>query len=291
MLPELSFAQMFEGERLAFVGVGGGSDCVQAAMLATLSGRSACVVSIRAHRTGSQSASGAIGEARTVANHGGEVCGGVIRITRYSTGSGRFLEAIPAELGFPTYLVIDSQDGTLPSRLRRALQDFGDVDAVYGIDTGGDSLHQASVSDKARATPDQDLASLRAIATLQLANAHSVIVAPGIDSPPYASTVLAAANARHVIPSEIERGTLLDLYKSVRMDGSDSQQFGKTSLAWQAALRGERGPVRLGLPDHLINDGRNPWNPTVTITDEMAGAYVMTVDDHLLALGSTERLF
>ena len=227
-----------------------------------------------------------IGEARTVSDHLGEVCTGVYRIGPHTSGSGRFLEAIPAELGLPTYLIVDAQDGTLVQRLHAVLADFGDVEALYGVDTGGDSLHRASVADKARATPDQDLASFRALAELNIANSYSVIVAPGVDSPPYAAEVLASAQAKQLLFSVRETDAILGAYRAVRLDGSDSARTGKTALAWQAALRGERGPVRLPLPDHLVNDPRNPWNPMVTVTDEMAGGYVMTIRDHLRALGS-----
>ncbi len=280
-----------DGERPAFIGVGGGSDCVQAAILAKLSGKPACVVSIRTEKTGSQGASGGIGEVRTVADHGGEVADGIYRVTPATTGSGRFLESIPAELGLPTYLVIDRQDGTLTDRLRAVLKDFGGVDAVYGVDTGGDCLCRQSVADRTRATPDQDLASFRAIAELGVPRSYSLIVAPGVDSPPYASEIVAAARARQVFLSRKETDAVLSLYRDIGMDGSDDSRIGKTALAWQAALAGKRGSVRLSLPDRLVNDPVNPWNPVVTVSAEMAGAWIMRVADHLRALGPvlTER--
>lgn len=287
LLPTCSFSDVLSGDRLAFVGIGGGSDCVQAAMIAKLSGKDACVISIRAETTGSQGASGKIGEKRTVENHGGEVSEGVYRVTPETTGSGRFLEAIPVELGLPTYLVIDRQDGSLSDHISSALRDFSGVQTVYAIDTGGDSLYRTSVSDQTKATPDQDLASLSALAELGLSSVYSVIVAPGVDSPPYADDVLLAAAANQVTFSSEETAAILKTYEDCHMDGSDVKRFGKTALAWQAALRGEMGLVKLAIPERFVSDPVNPWNPNVRITPDMASALVMPIGKHLSAIGVT----
>jgi hypothetical protein len=68
------------------------------------------------------------------------------------------------------------------------------------------------------------------------------------------------------------------------LDGSNDQRNGKTPFAWQAALRGETGEIRLPLADHLVNHPTNPWNPWVTIGSDTAGIYVMNMEQHLAAL-------
>lgn len=271
------------GNKAAFIGIGGGSDCIQASILAILSGKPACVLSIRANKTSSQGNSGQIGEERTVNNHGGEVARGVVRILPETTGSGRFLESIPAGK-LPVYLVIDYKDGKLHEQIQSALNDFGGVDTVIGIDTGGDSLYRTTVSDATKATPDQDLESLKAICRLEGQSVFSYVVAKGIDSPDYADHVLSQARAIPINFLETEKQRILDLYAEFEMDGSHPDRYGKTPFAWQAALRGETGTVRLPLPEKIINDPRNPWNPYVNVTPEMARCYVMRAEDHLNAI-------
>ncbi len=172
---------MFPGEKQVYIGIGGGSDCIQAAALAVLGGRNAAVISIRRNKLCSQTESDEIGASRTVENHGGEVCfkgSDVYRITPETTGSGRFVESIPAA-HLPTYLVIDRQDGMLSRQIWAAVNDFGGCDSVIALDTGGDCLYRvAQATDVAgQTTPDQDIASLLAIRELQGAALYSCVVA------------------------------------------------------------------------------------------------------------------
>lgn len=273
----------FPGEKLAFIGGGGGSDCVQAAVLAELTGKPACVVSIRTGKTSSQDANGAMNETRSVSNHGGEVESGVFRINPDTQGSGRFLEHLPASR-WPTYLVVDSKDGRLRAQMQAAIDDFGGVDTVVDVDTGGDCLFRTSMGDCVISTPDQDLESLVAVSGLEASNLLSCVIAMGVDSPDYADEILQLARAETVHFTPSERDLILSLYREFELDGSNPDRYGKTPFAWQAALRGERGRIRLPLPDHLVNHPTNPWDPYVEITPEMAGAFVMTVENHLNAL-------
>jgi len=164
------------GDRQAFIGIGGGSDCIQASVLALMGGKTACAISIRTAKTASQGASGKMGEERSVQNHGGEVAPGVFRITPQTTGSGRFVEFIPADR-LPVYLIIDRGDGSLTAQIEAALTDFGGVDTVVAVDTGGDSLYRTTVTDATKATPDQDIASLKAVNALRGPRLLSCIVA------------------------------------------------------------------------------------------------------------------
>jgi hypothetical protein len=104
---------------VAYVGIGGGSDSVQAAILALLEGKPACVISIRTAKTASQGVDGRMGQDRTVSNHGGEIVSGVFKILSETSGSGRFLENLLADQ-VSTYLVIDAQDGRMPSQIQAA---------------------------------------------------------------------------------------------------------------------------------------------------------------------------
>jgi hypothetical protein len=273
---------------VAYIGIGGGSDSVQAAILALLEGKPACAVSIRTAKTTSQGADGRMGEDRTVINHGGEIVSGVFRIRPETSGSGRFLENLLADR-VPTYLVIDAQDGRMPSQIQAVLDDMMDqkglmIDTLVGVDTGGDALYRTTVHDQSRATPDQDLRSLRCLVTFETMHRVSCIVAKGVDSPPYANDVLRQAEAVYRELSNQQARFALTTYQCIQLDGSNDQRNGKTPFAWQAALRGETGEIRLPLADHLVNHPTNPWNPWVTIGSDTAGIYVMNMEQHLAAL-------
>lgn len=100
--------------RSVYIGIGGGSDVVQATQVATIAEKPiACIISVRANKTQSQGDKNTqIGMKRTVENHGGEVVPNVYRIRPETTGNGRFMENIPARIGAPVYLVLD-----LPERV------------------------------------------------------------------------------------------------------------------------------------------------------------------------------
>ncbi len=284
---------MFPGQKQAYVGIGGGSDCVQAAILGILSGNPSCVISIRRNKLGSQTAKDDVGGKRTVDNHGGEVGGagtGVFRITPDTRGSGRFLEFLPASQ-LPTYLVIDNQDGKLTDQIQLALNDFGAPDTVIAIDTGGDALYRTEQAEDivGKTTPDQDISSLLAISKLQGVKLYSGIVAKGIDTPPYADDVLKSAEARYVTLSKGQIETVLDLYTLFGLDGSNPDRYGKTPFAWQAALRGETGKVRIPLPDHAVNHPTNPWNPIVNVDCDTAGIFIMHLSKHVDAISKNSQ--
>ncbi len=275
---------------VAYVGIGGGSDSVQAAILALLEGKPACVISIRTAKTTSQGADGRMGEDRTVSNHGGEIFPGVFRIGPETTGSGRFLENLLADR-VPTYLVIDAQDGRMPSQIQAVLDDMRDqngvtIDTLVGVDTGGDALYRTTVHDQSRATPDQDLRSLKHLVSFTSTglNCLSYIIAKGVDSPPYADEVLQKAGAQYAALDAEQAQFVLDTYQCIQLNGSHDQRYGKTPFAWQAALRGETGKIRLPLPDHVVYHSTNPWNPWVTIGSDAAGVYMMQMENHLAAL-------
>ncbi len=286
--PRIESLTQIPGKKVATIGMGGGSDAIQAAMVGKLLAGAdktpACVISIRKGKTSSQSATGAIGEERTVQDHGGEIASGVYKIKPETTGSGRFLENIPAEQ-IPTYLVVD--DGTeqqLTEKIQAALTDVGGIDTVISVDTGGDALNSTTGQDIAKATPDQDLRSLQAINKLTGVNKISCEIAVGVDSPPNAEDVLSTAKAQFYGLKPEERDMVLDQYRTWHMDGSDRQRYGKTALAWQAALSGKVGYDCLPLPSEVVLDERNPWNPYVRITAASAGMFFMSTDSHLNAI-------
>ena len=278
------------GKRQAYIGIGGGSECVQASIMGMLNEQECCAISIRQAKLGSSLGVKTEQTERHVENHGGEVGyagSGVFRITPDTTGSGRFLENLPAQ-HMPSYLVIDYQDDRLAQQIELAINDFGDVDTVVAVDTGGDALYRTDLASQELidTTPDQDLASLSALTTFDQWNMYSMVIAVGIDSPDYAADILAQANAQFIMLSSEQIRKTLALYQSFKLDGTCDKRYGKTPYAWQAALQGKRGRCLLPLPDHVINHPTNPWNPVVEITDEMAGIYLMDLKDHVKAIST-----
>jgi hypothetical protein len=275
------------GKRIAVIGIGGGSDGVQAAMLAGLlegAGKKCpCVVSVRKKNTTSQGAGGSIGEARTVQNHGGKISEGVYRITPESTGSGRFLEHIPAG-DSNVFLVIDKQDGRVHEQIEEVLRHVEGVDTIIAVDTGGDALYSVTDQDQAKTTPDQDLRILAALRQVSVP-VLTCEIACGVDSPVNAEKVLQAAGARYYEPSPSEVKQILWQYQRWEMDGTNPEFYGKTSLAWQAALQGKTGYTCLPLPEGVVLDANNPWDPFVYIATSMQGMFLMPLERHLGAIG------
>lgn len=220
---------------------------------------------------------------RLVLNHGGEIYPGVYRVSSQTKGSGRFLENIPAD-DLPVYLVVDDQKGDLTTKIEVVLADCGSVDTLIAVDTGGDALYTTAGDDQSKATPDQDIRSLRAIADLRGLNKLSCIVACGVDAPLNAGQVLRGALADYYDPTPEERVFILNQYQLWQMDGTNPTRFGKTPFAWQKALKAQYGCQVLPLPAHVVLDGGNPWNPFVHITPSMSGMYMMKVEDHLRAI-------
>lgn len=279
------------GKRQAYIGIGGGSDCVQTSILGLLNGQDCCAISIRQSKLGSSVKLGMKADKRRVENHGGEVGAGVYRITPETIGTGRFLENIPAAY-MPSYLIIDYQDGRLSAQMEMAIDDFGGVDTVIAVDTGGDALYRTGFADETLidTTPDQDLASLLALQELRGMDLYSIVIAKGIDSPDYADEILQLAKASFHTLTEDQIARTLALYKDVKLDGTCDKRYGKTPYVWQAALQGKRGKHHMPLPYHVINHPTNPWNPVVDITDEMAGFYMMDLQAHVKAITSAPTI-
>jgi hypothetical protein len=287
--PQMESLASIPGKNVIVVGIGGGSDVIQAAMMAKLLERAgkSCrgIISVRTDKTTSQGVSGRVGEERTIQNHGGKIIEGVYIVLPGSTGSGRFLENIPAEQ-YPSFLVIDKEGRDLTASLQSVLTKAGEVDTVVLVDTGGDALYQeVGLSDGARTTPDQDIRTLRAARKLAGVDKISVEIAVGVDSPDNSSAILQAAGAQYFALFPEDRESVMQQYEVWRMDGSDETRFGKTPLAWQAALAEKRGFSVLPLPSRVICDSKNPWLPFVRITPSMAGAFIMRLEDHLRAIG------
>lgn len=282
-----NLAEIF-GKKVVVVGIGGGSDCVQAAILAELLQKSEkdcpCVISIRTDKTGSQSAAGTVGEKRSVENHGGEINKGVYLITPETTGSGRFLENIPAS-DIPVYLIIEQEGINLPEQIDSVLKQVGGADTVVAVDTGGDALYSTTGHDEARATPDQDLRSLQAINSLSGIQKVSCEIAIGVDTPPNGESVLLDADAKYYEPTPDETALILEKYREWQMDGSNETRFGKTPLAWQEALQDHFGFQEINLPTRVVLDKKNPWKPFVHVQPSTKGMFFMDVEKHLTSIG------
>lgn len=287
--PKMNTLADLPGKRIGLIGIGGGSDVVQAAQLGQLIKRQGkevpFVISIRSAKPTSQGVTNTIAASRTVENPEETVTDGVYRIGVNTRGSGRFLENIPADR-IPVYLVVDHEDGTLSHRIQAAVRHAGGASTIVAVDTGGDALYRNQVTEGAKATPDQDLRVLHTLASLPEANIMTAEIAAGIDSPSDAQQILLGAKARFYEPTVEEANSVLAAYRNWQMDGTDDQRFGKTSLAWQMALQGQTGLQTLPLPARVVTDPINPWNPFVHVDPSMRGIFFMNLRDHLGAIGS-----
>ena len=268
---------IISGSNVVVVALGGGSDCIQAAMVGKFLLKGCKnVISIRTKNTSSQNEKGEMNKQRKISNPKEVLAEGVYLCDIETNGEGRFFENMPSQIGMNSYLVIDEEDGKLFSKIQTVIEhirkNVGDnIDTILGVDTGGDCLYPIKKdSINAETTPDQDRTGLEAI--MQFENlgfkVFNCIVAPGIDSPNGITTeILTKANAIAYLPTAQESEEILEMYYKWNMTGKDVKKFGKTSLIWQAALKKKRGLVTVNIPLQNVLSDDNPWIPTVTITD------------------------
>lgn len=286
------------GSNVLAVALGGGSDCIQATMVAkfVLKG---CrnVISIRTQKTSSQNEKGEMNKERKIYNSKEVVVEDVYLCDINTSAEGRFFENMPSQIGMNSYLIIDRDDGKLFSKIQMVIQHIvknsGDViDTILGVDTGGDCLYPIKKdATNSETTPDQDRTGLETILQFEKLGfkVFNSIVAPGIDSPNGITTeILTKANAVSYQLSSQEREEILEMYYKWNMTGSDVKRFGKTSLIWQSALRKERGLVTVNIPLKNVLSEDNPWIPTVTITDISEMIIFMKTSECLNAIRSFE---
>lgn len=288
-LPTFEPGENLRDKRVIFVGMGGGSDGIQAAMLSKLfqekyGSQTAAIVSVRSNE-------------KPLLNAGRQVGEKMVEITSATQAEGgwRFLENIPAEGGVieaPVF-VLNSADTQVVKDDLSALARDTNADVVIGVDTGGDSLYsdKTSSADQVVTTPDQDHAVLAAIGNLPkevVGETYSVVVAPGVDSPNNASEVLQAARANRVQLTPEDAQLVRDTYVQWRMDGTASEEgrYGKTPFAWLAALQGRNGLTVIDLPRNNVVSNNNPWRTFVNVAPAMQSVLIMTAANHKAAVTS-----
>ena len=246
-----------EGDNILVIGIGGGTDVVQGAMLAKhlLSGRCNAVVSIRS--------------SREISNPKRVIAESTYEIGKATTTTNRYIEDTPYNMGLKTYLIVDSKenDQVITSGIR-AILDLGKYDSILCVDTGGDCMFSESIDDKSY-SPDQDRKVLNALMRFGYEiPIHLAIIAPDIDAPngKISDTLKRAKAKLYSIPDDVA-ADIVQAYDNNGMDGTDSRKFGKTQLAWKAALSGKTGITTVNIPVSYVLNDENAWIPTVIITD------------------------
>jgi hypothetical protein len=294
-LPAFGEGEALRGKRAIVVGMGGGSDGVQAAEMRKLLKakydiEDAVVVSVRNER-------------RQVTNTGSSIGTATKEITPSTqpVGNWRYLEGIPMEGDDPARtFILNSTDPNIVQEDLAALVEATGAEVVIGLDTGGDALYRTehagfSATNAADITPDQDRQVLTGLEAL--AGRHSnlrvltTVVAPGVDSPPYARDVLVRAGATQIPLDTDDVTKILSDYAQWRMDGSgnDEGRYGKTPLAWLHALGGNFGTQVLDLPISNIISKDNPWRAFAGITPSMAKIVLMDINRHMAAVQPEEE--
>ncbi|HET8670123.1 MAG TPA: hypothetical protein VFM05_05685, partial [Candidatus Saccharimonadales bacterium] len=288
-IAEFADVEALRGKRIILVGEGGGSDCIQAAMLGMLLARkySCEIMAVVSSRN----------EERQTANTGWR-SGTLKEVTPETSAVGdwRFLEKIPAGGSNPMPMyILNSSDPFTISRDIGTLARLTGADVVMGVDTGGDSLYTAlhpgfSARAETDITPDHDYNTISGLSRFARENegirVFSVTVAPGVDSPRYAAAVLGRIGAAQIPLSDEDTGQINRTYAEWRMDGSGSEEgrYGKTPLAWLHALNGRTGFRLLDLPRANATSDDNPWRSFMTVTPAMAGIVIADMKDHFEAI-------
>ena len=281
-------SEQLHGKRIIYLGMGGGSDGIQAAMLSKLhqqhhAVQPTAIVSVRNFAADSN---------KQLAHTGRQIGDALAEITKETTkvGDWRFLEDIIAkdETIAPVYLLNSIEPEQIAHDLQLLIRETG-ADAICGIDTGGDVLYHANTAiDPTTSSPDQDYAVLAALHMVNAAaeadgtplNVFTAIVAPGVDTPPYANDMLASSNAQRYILQPDDTTTITQTYAAWRMDGSASEEglYGKTPLAWIAALTGKHGLQPLALPRANATSAYNPWRIFMNIRPSTARVVMMQAE-------------
>lgn len=289
-LPVFAENGNLQGKKVLFVGEGGGSDGVQAAMLGLMmtDKYGIEVVGVVSSRN----------TERQVTNGGERIGEATQRVTpdTEAVGDWRFLEKIPLEGERPSPMyILNSSDPTQINSDIQALVDTTGAEVIIGVDTGGDSLYRTlhagfSARTEADITPDHDYNSLQALNAVADARPElqilSTIVAPGVDSPRYAHEVLQEIDAKRVPLSDDDIALIQHTYTQWRMNGTGSEEgrYGKTPLAWMHALQGNLGVQLLVLPKANVISNDNPWRAFATITPAMAEIVIMDMRRHFAAI-------
>jgi hypothetical protein len=289
------------GQRLVVIGIGGGSDGIQAKLIAELAekhGKQVVgTVSVRTKYTTFDSRDVPKGTERSIKSPADALGNDTYLLAPHSEGVhfDRFLENAVAD-SKTSYLVLDAmkESQTEEENVANLSQQFQQLfqrlqpDMIIALDTGGDALYQENVAtESSKSTPDQDL---RVIKALNLLNIPSLTmeVATGVDSPVNAQQVLNKAEASYFSPSSEDRRYLLARYHELGMDAAtaNEKRFGKTALAWQIAMNNgeEKGYHFLPVPASRILDEKSPWNPVVFLEPAMQGVFVMDLRKHVAAI-------
>lgn len=304
-LPLLTDETLFHGKKVLFIGMGGGSDIVQAAALSEYLERNfgsftAAFASVR------KAENELIGA--TLVRGTGKTSTTLKRISEHTgpKGDWRFLENLMLTTPHdplakvPMYIINSLKRQHIVHDLNLLL-DIYRPDVVMGVDTGGDSLfptwtHETSSNaDLTNNSPDQDRQVLTALSQVARPTAIrragvdflTAIVAPGVDTPPAAHHILWAAEAARLPFSERDKQLFCTRYAGWSMDGSGNSQnrYGKTALAWLAALRQQYGLTMLNLPPANVVASHNTWRAALRVTPAMGEVVVTRLAKHAQAIG------
>lgn len=292
--------ELLRGKKVLCVGIGGGSDVIQAAAISE----------IVQNRFGTVTT--AFASVRKAANqlNNAEQASDVstslqkIHAGTSARGGWRFLENIMLTTkddplaDVPMYIINSIESSAIETDLR-VLVDTYQPEIVIAVDTGGDSLyyaHQEQPNDNevTHTTPDQDRSVLEALNRLaNPANYETTpafltaIVAPGVDAPSYAYQALWEAESSRLFLTEEDKQHICARYATWGMDGSGNERnrYGMTSLAWLAAINKSYGLTTLDLPVPNVVSADNPWRSFMYITPAMGEVVLMDTSKHARVIG------
>jgi hypothetical protein len=261
-LPRIQNLASLNGESFATVGIGGGSDGLQARQSLELLSRSGkkpkFLISVRAKRDIFEPAE--------------EIAEGVYRIDTRTLMKGRYYENRFAD-EVPTYIVMDDLLCDLHSRLQAVLDAEGSVDSMVFVDGGGNALTPTNET-KADSRQIYDLRTLKAGAKLEgVDNKYSFIISPGVDTPPNADQLLRAMSAKKYVLTDGDSQAVLKGFARYGMSFEHPHTFAFIPQIWQQALRGEYGDQRFA----PMNEGDPPY----VVTPNGRDVLVIELNDHM----------
>lgn len=226
-LSDLVSLSAVPGRRVAVIGIGEGSDGIQAAQIAAMVrgvGKDVAFVS----------------SFRKAAPHlGGElVSRQVVKVDSSFRMQSREFESAFAK-DFPTYIHFDDGLINLADGLQLLVSQY-EVDGLILVDGGGNVLAPLHLQEHAL----NDHRTMIAADAIPGVAKTLIIVCPGINTPPTAHQVMADLDGKRYRPTALERTEILERYQSWGMPFGNPRTFAFIPMIWQQALRGDFGPQR-----------------------------------------------
>lgn len=250
------------GKRIGVIGIGEGSDGLQAAQIASMLKQSGKDI-------------GFVASFRTPKKliKAKKIKAGLYKVDHETRMEGRLFEDVYSD-EYSSYLVFDNLENEQLENNLRILARKHQIDGFVFVDGGGNVLSPIFLQD----TMLNDHRTLLAAEKIhEVADKTMIIVCPGINTPTDSHAILANLNAKRYRPSPNERSLILNNFKKWNMAYPSPRTFAFIPMIWQQALLGEFGDQNFPT--------LYPGDPKYPVTPENQDLMVVSYDSLMKTIG------